>query len=133
MYSSADNMHTLADSKYTVADILSSMANGNDGEVVTPTTAFISGITSGTTPTLTPSTLQSIEQSFINMESNQMNGNDRHMQSGFVPPVVSIASNHRDNSDPDWAPTSAKRQKNIFCKSWSHERRRYLYTWIFVY
>uniref|UniRef100_T1ISK3 BZIP domain-containing protein n=1 Tax=Strigamia maritima TaxID=126957 RepID=T1ISK3_STRMM len=94
---SSDSSHS--DSRLTVADILSSMANG---EVVTPTTfatldGFSTGIPTRTTPTLTPTTLRNIEQTFIELQSVPLPNNHQH-QAGFVPPVVNSITNTSNTS-----------------------------------
>ncbi|KAK7103233.1 fos-related antigen 2-like isoform X2 [Littorina saxatilis] len=66
-------------------------------------------LTSGTgqTPTLTPTTLASLEQTFIELQSVPHDGSGRnggcepHTQSGFVPPVV--------------GPSSAEQSQDSFC------------------
>ncbi|XP_067682320.1 fos-related antigen 1-like isoform X1 [Haliotis asinina] len=112
-----DSSYT-TESKY-VADILSSMANG---EPVTPNYSlpgYLSGVTTATTPTLTPTTLASIERTFIELQSVPVSSasQDPLTQSGFVPPIVDpVSQEHsRDgfdysdsNSDQEWL-TSAKR------------------------
>ncbi|XP_074644339.1 fos-related antigen 1-like [Tubulanus polymorphus] len=109
MYSSQSNHQEMSDSKYTVADILSSMASGVDPSPTAYTAAsYVSGITSLTTPTLTPTTLSNIEQTFLELQSGQ-NLQDRHMQSGFVPPHVEPHGVKRElkKDDPDWFPSSS--------------------------
>ncbi|CAH1792392.1 unnamed protein product [Owenia fusiformis] len=106
------------DSKYTVADILSSMANG---EAVTPTAFsspnFISGVTTISTPTLTPTTLATLEQSFIDLDKASKMSPNQVTQSGFVPPVVSefYADNSSNDSvtsnDPEWTPVGSSSPK----------------------
>ncbi|KAL8592622.1 hypothetical protein ACOMHN_026552 [Nucella lapillus] len=74
----------------------------------------------GTTPTLTPTTLQNLEQTFIELQSVPHHGGtggtpgaanggcDPHTQSGFVPPVVDPSSREQSmdsfESDPEWEP-----------------------------
>lgn len=80
--------------------------------------AFISGVATGTTPTLTPTTLASIEQTFIELQSvpvNTASGQNPLTQSGFVPPVVAPGSGSdrydcSDDSscDSEWAPDAKK-------------------------
>jgi len=124
------------DTKYTVAELLSSLANGGltpTGLTPTsqyPTSSMPSFVSEAQTPTsnlLTPSTLTSIEQTFIELQSVPSTGpvvTSSHVtQSGFVPPIVSAqsySSPHNDmvikreypaeyysdesSQDPDWAP-----------------------------
>ncbi|CAD5115295.1 DgyrCDS4286 [Dimorphilus gyrociliatus] len=120
-----------SESKIIVASILSSMASGGvpSTSCVTPTSSisnlFQSNILTGTTPTLTPTTLASIEQSFVELQSipHSTEAQDLTKQSGFAPPIVNrepmVVSQHIQNgmesddsttySDPEWAPSSAKR------------------------
>merc|ERR1711884_183733 len=117
------------ESKFTVASILSSMANGTQFTVpgpgyenaVTPTT-----ISTATTPLLTPTTLSNLEQTFIELSSvpsqasqsnivelhpsNQVTHRDVHrIQSGFVPPIVQQADYSDESSnDQDWYTPPAK-------------------------
>ncbi|KAL8619583.1 hypothetical protein ACOMHN_019639 [Nucella lapillus] len=116
-----------ADAKFSITSILSSMANGN---LLTPTSYSMvnfltSGMNTGTTPTLTPTTLVSLEQTFTELQSaasqgavgsstgtSSAGGCDPQTQSGFVPPVVDISSSreHSQDSfgesseDPEWEP-----------------------------
>ncbi|GAB1604549.1 fos-related antigen 2-like isoform X2 [Argonauta hians] len=82
------------DSKY-VADILSSMANGDpavsQNQYSLP--GFVCGVTTATTPTLTPTTLVNLEQAFIELQSVPVSSasQDPLTQSGFVPPIVDPA------------------------------------------
>merc|ERR1711884_737227 len=121
------------ESKFTVASILSSMANGTQFTVpgpayenaVTPTT-----VSTATTPLLTPTTLANLEQTFIELSSvqsqasqsnvtnvvelhpsNQVTHRDVHrIQSGFVPPIVQQADYSDESSnDQDWYTPPAKR------------------------
>lgn len=121
--STADNQNQ-RDSRLTVADILSSMANG---EVVTPTTfatmeGFSTGIPTRTTPTLTPTTLRNIEQTFIELQSVPPPLHHQH-QAGFVPPIVHTNGraptpnpNYPLKEEPMWySPT----QHNTGCSSMS--------------
>lgn len=87
-----------ADLRLSVADILSSMANGVNGipdSPVTTTFSGFTGITSGiptrTTATLTPTTLKNIEESFMELQSVPPAPMEHQHQAGFVPPVVNIA------------------------------------------
>lgn len=87
-----------------------------------PATAFVSGLHS--TPTLTPTTLANLEQTFIELQAvpagvNSSTGQDPNTQSGFVPPIVDpVISSERSNNryeytdvgDPDWVP-GAKRAR----------------------
>nr|KAG5710740.1 hypothetical protein BaRGS_035142 [Batillaria attramentaria] len=70
----------------------------------------------GTTPTLTPTTLANLEQTFIELQSVPVNGSaanggcDPHTQSGFVPPIVDPSSREQsqdsfEESDPEWEPS----------------------------
>ncbi|XP_046375556.1 fos-related antigen 1-like isoform X2 [Haliotis cracherodii] len=80
---------------------------------------YLSGVTTATTPTLTPTTLASIERTFIELQSVPVSSasQDPLTQSGFVPPIVDpVSQEHsRDgydysdsNSDQEWI-SSAKR------------------------
>ncbi|XP_005112336.1 putative uncharacterized protein DDB_G0294196 isoform X1 [Aplysia californica] len=78
---------------------------------------FLVSSGTGLTPTLTPTTLATIEQSFMELQNNQQNGGrDPVTQSGFVPPVVdpghsaeqSQDSYDYSSSDGEWEP-KAKR------------------------
>jgi len=96
---------TFSDSKYTVADILSSMASG---QPLTPTLSTnFSVINTMGTPTLTPTTLASLERSFIEMPHAQDLTVPR-TRSGFVPPVIDPVSSMED--DPDWMPVSGSKR-----------------------
>ncbi|XP_013406659.1 transcription factor kayak [Lingula anatina] len=115
-----------SDSKYTVADILSSMAKG---EPVTPTFSGVhipsfSTVISTPTSILTPTTIASLEQTFLDLSMPAVSTG--MTQSGFVPPVVDPScSNSRysyepdedsmssTSTDPDWMPTHGpKRSRN---------------------
>lgn len=129
MYSTESNSQNYSDSKYAVADILSSMANGAPAQTyinVEPAVSYVTGISTGTTPTLTPTTLANLEQAFINLESNQEVNTtiDLSRQSGFVPPVVDpvvtsssmtksdyMYSGDSSDNDPDWQPSPAKQPR----------------------
>ncbi|KAL5007982.1 hypothetical protein ScPMuIL_013563 [Solemya velum] len=109
-----------SESKLYVADILSSMANSGIANSTTASIAtysvpaFISGVATGTTPTLTPTTLANIEQTFIELQSvpvSTANGQNPLTQSGFVPPIVAPGSGSDrydcsgdSSSDSDYAP-----------------------------
>ncbi|CAG5116647.1 unnamed protein product, partial [Candidula unifasciata] len=77
---------------------------------------FLVSSGSGLTPTLTPTTLATIEQSFMELQSSQQNGaRDPVTQSGFVPPVVDpghsadVSQDSLDYSSEysdDWEPKS---------------------------
>jgi len=120
MYNSATTSQENAystEAKYTVADILSSMANGEGFS----DPSYSNGVTSVTTPTsvmtptslLTPSTLTTLEQTFMDLQQASDNQNASR-QSGFVPPVVDprmIKQEHddyysEDSCDPEWTPPS---------------------------
>lgn len=129
--------------KYTVADILSSMANGGGEPATSPFSeaSFMSGILTGTTPTLTPTTIASIEQTFIELQSLPVTSSggvphgvssvpaptdlSQH-QAGFVPPVVDprtaampiktesydyYTTDDSKSSDTDWMPPVVKRSR----------------------
>ena len=83
---------------------------------------------SGTTPTLTPTTLASIEQSFIELaptsttSTASYSAQDLSRQSGFVPPVINPSnanmgikteyySDEYEDSDPEWMPPTGKRMR----------------------
>jgi fos-like antigen len=124
------------DSKYTVADILSSMAKGEAVDN-TPKIFGTSTPSGSTTITLTPSTLTNIEQTFIELQAASL-GNATaqdlsRTSSGFVPPYVEPVpsgshinirpssspqyhsdsySNYDDGTDdPDWMPSETKRPR----------------------
>lgn len=87
MYSTppvSENHETI---RLTVADILSTMANSVDA--MTPTTLSLldglTGVPTRTTPTLTPTTLRNIEQTFMDLAANQIS---HEHEAGFVPPLV---------------------------------------------
>jgi len=122
---------TSEESKFTVASILSSMANGHGisqfsvpGPVyentLTPTS-----VSTATTPLLTPSTLANIEQTFIELSSvpaqasqsnmHQSNITLQRAQSGFVPPVIAQAVYSDESSnDQDWYTPPAKRVRSEY-------------------
>lgn len=100
------------ESKYTVADILSSMANSGGeppisfSSVTTPDFTTLSS--THATDTLTPTTIASLEQSFIELQSMA----PCSTQSGYMAPTgapVTIKSEYPDWNDPEWMPPSAKR------------------------
>ncbi|XP_014670401.1 PREDICTED: fos-related antigen 1-like [Priapulus caudatus] len=99
---------TVGDARYTVAGILSSMANGaSTANPVRPNSLAISstsattlshdastiplvcGVTTVTTPTLTPTTVANIEQTFLELTSVPVTTTAQHAanQAGFVPPI----------------------------------------------
>lgn len=92
MYSQVNDRNS--SDRFSVADILSSMANGVGESSPATTSASIGGLTSGiptrTTPTLTPTTLKNIEESFLELQSIPAPLEHQH-QAGFVPPVVSFS------------------------------------------
>ncbi|XP_005102859.2 fos-related antigen 2 [Aplysia californica] len=121
MYTSQSDTPTAtssyAESTKYVADILSSMANGGVENSASYVPNFLVSSGTGLTPTLTPTTLATIEQSFMELQNNQQNGGrDPVTQSGFVPPVVdpghsaeqSQDSYDYSSSDGEWEP-KAKR------------------------
>lgn len=90
---------------------------------------FVCGVTTATTPTLTPTTLVNLEQAFIELQSVPVSSanQDPLTQSGFVPPIVDpvgVSSNEHissnsagtansgasmdryqyDSDDPEWEP-----------------------------
>jgi hypothetical protein len=85
---------------------------------------FLVSSGTGLTPTLTPTTLATLEQSFIELQSGQQNGvRDPVTQSGFVPPVVdpghsadvsqdTSMDDSSDYSDSEWEP-QAKRGRML--------------------
>lgn len=94
------------ESKYHVANILSSMANGGLPSIITtyaiPSSAYSSITGSSPINALTPTTLNNLEQTFIELQSVQSNSQptttSNHItQSGFIPPVVSSA--HSTDND----------------------------------
>ncbi|XP_054711607.1 transcription factor kayak-like [Uloborus diversus] len=92
MYSQA-NEKNISD-RLSVADILSSMANGADESPASVACSTIEGLTCGiptrTTPTLTPTTLKNIEESFMELHSIPPAPLEHQHQAGFAPPVVSF-------------------------------------------
>lgn len=82
----------------------------------------MTGVITGTTPTLTPTTLASLEQTFIELQSVAPVRRLPHVQSGFVPPVVDPVSSSDmgddydyDSGDHEWdpaSPPSAKRARS---------------------
>ncbi|KFM76881.1 Transforming protein v-Fos/v-Fox, partial [Stegodyphus mimosarum] len=92
MYSQG-NEKSLSD-RLSVADILSSMANGADESPTSVTCSSIEGLTCGiptrTTPTLTPTTLKNIEESFMELHSIPPAPLEHQRQAGFAPPVISF-------------------------------------------
>ena len=133
------NMNESLDSKYTVADILSSMASGDpltptySGAAAVPTLA--SGVNttavSVTTPLLTPTTLANFEQTFAELQSVPTSTSVTELQapqtfartteSGFVPPVINMVKQEyvdyeygkvvQPATDPDWLPPGYKRSR----------------------
>ncbi len=104
----------------------------------TPTfPSYVTSGATGTTPTLTPTTLASIEQTFIELTSTlgsthttnttTYSAQDLSRQSGFVPPVINPsggASSHMgikteqysdddDSEDAEWMPPGAKRRRDV--------------------
>ncbi|KAL3874632.1 hypothetical protein ACJMK2_037618 [Sinanodonta woodiana] len=81
-----------------------------------PPSTYMSGLATGTTSSLTPTTLSNIEQTFIELQSVPVTTmHNLATQSGFVPPVVDINSADSDydgysdsSSDPDWSPADKK-------------------------
>ncbi|XP_059163180.1 transcription factor kayak-like isoform X2 [Physella acuta] len=80
---------------------------------------FLVSSGTGLTPTLTPTTLANIEQTFMELHSNQQNGSrDPVTQSGFVPPVVDpghsadVSQDSLDYSseysDAEWEPRAKR-------------------------
>jgi len=122
MYSSQPSDNHDA-TRLTVADILSTMASTVDA--MTPTTVSyaavsistysihlfqslqlsildgLTGVPTRTTPTLTPTTLRNIEQTFMDLAANQIS---HEREAGFVPPLVS-ASNHSSVSSSNYTVT----------------------------
>ena len=72
-----------------------------------------------TTPLLTPTTLASLEQTFIELQTvpPTTTAQDLSRQSGFVPPIVDPVSsdfqvyNGDSRNDPDWMPSGTKRAR----------------------
>lgn len=107
-------------SRLSVADILSSMANGVGESTAVTTFANVDGMTSGiptrTTPTLTPTTLKNIEESIFDIQPIPPPPLEHQHQAGFVPPVVNISGsslmgqngntnyqlNQKDEDDDGW-------------------------------
>lgn len=61
-----------------------------------------SGVPTRTTPTLTPTTLRNIEQTFIELTESHQN------EAGFVPPLVSIGNNQYISESDVVVPLSSK-------------------------
>lgn len=95
MYSTPPESHDAT--RLTVADILSTMANSVDA--MTPTTLQLldglTGVPTRTTPTLTPTTLRNIEQTFMDLAANQIS---HEREAGFVPPLLPPSSSFNNNS-----------------------------------
>ena len=74
----------------------------------------LTGVPTRTTPTLTPTTLRNIEQTFMDLAANQIS---HEREAGFVPPLVS-ASNHSSASSSSnytvTVTTSTQQQGTIF-------------------
>lgn len=124
------------ETKLTVAQLLSSLANGNpvttqySSGVLTPTSlssGIPSTLSSGTTPLLTPSTLNTIEQ-FLEVHNEPSNNitADLTTESGFVPPLIDPVSSsgmvkqeYSDmdytgiKEDPDWMPSSKRSRMGV--------------------
>jgi fos-like antigen len=111
------------ESKYHVANILSSMANGEPtisvqvNAYATPSVPFTSGMAM-TTSSLTPTSLNNFEQTFIELQSvpTATTAHNPVPRSGFVPPVVSSATGHHteydsdsSSSNDDYLPTAPKK------------------------
>lgn len=114
MYSQTTTATTMSsdspqsDSRLTVADILSSMANG---EAITPTTlanfeGFSTGVLTQTTPTLTPTTLRNIEQTFIELQTVPPQQIQHQNQAGFVTPIVNPLHSASSSVSLSSAPSS---------------------------
>jgi fos-like antigen len=121
MFSSdSDASDSVNEATYAAADILSSMANGGISRshiIYTTDDQPVSYVTSSSTTTLTPTTL------------NQVIGNHHRAQSGFVPPVIDRQQatdmtkysyvtpyvEGNEGMDPDWSP-AAKRMK-VICQA----------------
>ncbi|KAF8766741.1 transcription factor kayak-like [Argiope bruennichi] len=105
MYSQLNEKNLSADRLFA-ADILSSMANGADESSPSVPISSIGGLTCGiptrTTPTLTPTTLRNIEESFMELSSIPPAPLEHQHQAGFAPPVVSFASVPKQE-DNHWA------------------------------
>lgn len=81
--------------------------------------AFTCGsVATVTTPTLTPTTIANLEQTFIDLQTVPVSAS-QHVQSGFVPPVIEPVSSSTydkyedslvDSDDSDWMP-QAKRSR----------------------
>lgn len=113
------------ESKYHVANILSSMANGGHAAIQVTTyatPAFSGGMSTNTVSTLTPTTLSNLEQTFIELQSvPSRNHSNPITQSGFVPPIVHSAlpsdndayysDSCSSNSCDDYLPSEPKKIK----------------------
>lgn len=119
---------TSEESKFTVASILSSMANGHGISQFSPVyenTLTPTSVSTASTPLLTPSTMANIEQTFIELSSvpahasqsnmHQSNITLQRAQSGFVPPVIAQAVYSDESSnDQDWYTPPAKRVRSEY-------------------
>jgi len=103
MYSSQPSDNHDA-TRLTVADILSTMASTVDA--MTPTTLSLldglTGVPTRTTPTLTPTTLRNIEQTFMDLAANQIS---HEREAGFVPPLVSASTHSSVSSSSNYTVT----------------------------
>ncbi|BFZ07737.1 hypothetical protein BsWGS_10776 [Bradybaena similaris] len=105
-----------AESTKYVADILSSMANGGVENSFSYLPNFLVSSVTGLTPSLTPTTVATIEQSFLELQSAQQNRVwESVAQSGFVPPVIDAGHSTEvsqdsqeyssEYSDSEWEPS----------------------------
>lgn len=104
-------------SQLSTVDFMPTIGNGT---LLTPTTFIAleglnSGVPTRTTPTLTPTTLRSIEQTFIELQSKP---ETHENEAGFVPPLVHSIGNNQYVSTSDTDSFSNKSQ-NIWQSSLS--------------
>ncbi|NP_001164293.1 kayak isoform B [Tribolium castaneum] len=110
MSNNSDFSNDSQNSQMSTADFMTSMGNG---VLLTPTTTFIaleginSGVPTRTTPTLTPTTLRSIEQTFIELQTKP---ESHENEAGFVPPLVHSIGNNQYISASDADIYSSKSQ-----------------------
>ncbi|XP_018571832.1 transcription factor kayak isoform X1 [Anoplophora glabripennis] len=104
-------------SQLSTADFMTSMGNG---ALLTPTTFITleglnSGVPTRTTPTLTPTTLRNIEQTFIELQSKP---ETHENEAGFVPPLVHAVGNNQYISASE-ADTYSNKSQNMWQSSLS--------------
>ncbi|XP_052275835.1 fos-related antigen 2-like isoform X1 [Dreissena polymorpha] len=105
------------ESKYHVANILSSMAHNGHATVevsnyATPTSVYANGLNVSSTTGLTPTTLSNLERTFIELQSvpSRTALPNPISQSGFVPPIVH--SNHPSSNEDYYSDSSSNSCSN---------------------